>query len=209
MDVRDHQLAQPLRTDAGDRRLDRGDRLVGIHPAIEQVGLVAVRKQEDVDKAIFEGDGKPELEDSRSHFRQAVLGQHPSIVAANMRSIAAVTVQEKGMSEVQLSPEEIIEALPKYLIPEKAGATKATIQFDLSGDGGGKWWMKIHDGAAETGKGDAPEPANLTMLASADDWVKIATGKLDGTAAFMQGKLKIKGDMGLAIKYQSLFKRPA
>ena len=112
------------------------------------------------------------------------------------------------MSEVQLSPEEIIEALPKYLIPEKAGSTKATIQFDLSGDGGGKWWMKIHDGAAETGKGDAPEPANLTMLASAEDWVKIATGKLDGTAAFMQGKLKIKGDMGLAIKYQSLFKRP-
>jgi putative sterol carrier protein len=34
------------------------------------------------------------------------------------------------------------------------------------------------------------------------------TGKLDGTAAFMQGKLKIKGDMGLAIKMQSLFKRP-
>ncbi len=67
------------------------------------------------------------------------------------------------MSEVQLSPEEIIEALPKYLIPEKAGSTKATIQFDLSGDGGGKWWMKIHDGAAEVGKGDAPEPANLTM----------------------------------------------
>jgi len=113
------------------------------------------------------------------------------------------------MSEVQLSPEEIIEALPKYLIPEKAGSTKATIQFDLSGDGGGKWWMKIHDGTAETGKGDAPDPANLTMLADAGDWVKIATGKLDGTAAFMQGKLKIKGDMGLAIKYQSLFKRPA
>jgi putative sterol carrier protein len=126
-----------------------------------------------------------------------------------MRSIAAGCFQEERMSEVQLSPEEIIEALPKYLIPEKAGSTKATIQFDLSGDGGGKWWMKIHDGAAETGKGDAPEPANLTMLADAGDWVKIATGKLDGTAAFMQGKLKIKGDMGLAIKYQSLFKRPA
>jgi len=126
-----------------------------------------------------------------------------------MKPIAADRVQEKGMSEVQLSPEEIIEALPKYLIPEKAGSTKATIQFDLSGDGGGKWWMKIHDGAAEVGKGDAPEPANLTMLADAGDWVKIATGKLDGTAAFMQGKLKIKGDMGLAIKYQSLFKRPS
>ena len=82
------------------------------------------------------------------------------------------------MSEVQLSPDQIVEALPKYLIPEKAGSTKATIVFDLSGEHAGKWW------------------------------VKIMTGAMDGTSAFMQGKLKIKGDMGLAIKMQTLFKRP-
>ena len=113
------------------------------------------------------------------------------------------------MSEVQLSPDQVVEAMPQYLVPEKAGSTKATIQFDLSGDAGGKWWVKIHDGKAESGKGDAPEPANLTLLADSGDWVKIMTGQLDGTAAFMQGKLKIKGDMGLAIKMQSLFKRPS
>src|SRR5258708_22536625 len=98
-----------------------------------------------------------------------------------MRSIAAGRFQEKGMSEVQLSPEQIIEALPQYLIPETAGSTKATIQFDLSGDGGGKWWMKINDGTAETGKGDAPETANLTILARAADCAQIATGTLRGT----------------------------
>jgi putative sterol carrier protein len=108
-----------------------------------------------------------------------------------------------------MSPDQIVEALPQYLIPEKAGSTKATIQFDLSGDSAGKWWVKIHDGKAESGKGDAPETANLTLLADSADFVKIVTGKLDGTAAFMQGKLKIKGDMGLAIKFSSLFKRPA
>ena len=113
------------------------------------------------------------------------------------------------MSEVQLTPDDIVEALPKYLIPEKAGSTKATIQFDLSGDAGGKWWVKIHDGTAETGKGDPPEVATLTLLADAGDWVKIMLGKLDATAAFMQGKVKIKGDMGLAIKMQTLFKRPS
>ena len=64
------------------------------------------------------------------------------------------------MSEVQLSPDEIVEALPKYIIPEKAGSTKATIVFDLSGEHAGKWWVKIHDGAAESGKGDPPEAAN-------------------------------------------------
>src|SRR5579872_6433413 len=113
------------------------------------------------------------------------------------------------MSEVQLSPDQIVEALPRFFVPEKAGTTKALIQFDLSGDQGGRWWVKIHDGTAESGKGDPGETPNLTLLAEAGEWVKIMTGQLDPTAAFMQGKLKIKGDMGLAIKMQSLFKRPS
>jgi putative sterol carrier protein len=121
---------------------------------------------------------------------------------------AAAIAQEERMSEVQLSPDEIVEALPKYLIPEKAGSTKATIAFELSGANAGKWWVKIHDGVAESGKGDAPETPNLTLQADGSDWVKIMTGAMDGTSAFMQGKLKIKGDMGLAIKMQTLFKRP-
>jgi putative sterol carrier protein len=112
------------------------------------------------------------------------------------------------MSEVQMTPDQIVDALPQFLIPEKAGSTNATIVFDLSGSEAGKWWVKIHDGKAESGKGDPADTANLTLMADAADWVKIMTGKLDGTAAFMQGKLKIKGDMGLAIKMQTLFRRP-
>src|SRR6202521_514411 len=90
-----------------------------------------------------------------------------------------LTAQEEPMSEVKYSPEQIVEALPKYLVPEKAGATKATIQFDISGDDGGKWW------------------------------VKIMTGEMDGMSAFMSRKLQVKGDMGLAVKLQTLFKRPS
>jgi putative sterol carrier protein len=112
------------------------------------------------------------------------------------------------MSADQVTPDVVIEQMPQHLDAAKAGATNATVQFDLSGDNGGKWWLKIHDGTAESGKGEVENP-NLTLLAAADDYVKIALGQMDGTAAFMQGKLKIKGDMGLAIKFQSLFKRPA
>ena len=112
------------------------------------------------------------------------------------------------MSEVQMTPDQIVDAMPQYLVAEKAGTTKATIQFDLSGDGGGKWWVKIHEGKAESGKGEPPETPNLTLSADAGDWVKIMTGKMDPTTSFMQGKLKIKGDMGLAIKMQTLFRRP-
>ncbi len=102
----------------------------------------------------------------------------------------------------------VIMQMAQHLDTAKAGTTNATVQFDLSGDNGGKWWLKIHDGTAEAGKGEVENP-NLTLLASADDYLKIALRQMDGTAAFMQGKLKIKGDMGLAIKFQSLFTTPA
>ena len=114
----------------------------------------------------------------------------------------------QDMSADQVTPDTVIEQMPQHFDSAKAGSTNATVQFDLSGDQGGKWWIKIHDGQAEAGKGEAESP-NLTLLADANDYVKIALGQMDGTAAFMQGKLKIKGDMGLAIKFQTFFKRPA
>jgi putative sterol carrier protein len=108
----------------------------------------------------------------------------------------------------QVTPDQVFEQMPQYFQADKAGNTNATINFDLSGDQGGKWWVKIADATATTGKGEAESP-NLTLLADANDFVRIISGTLDPTAAFMQGKLKIKGDMGLAIKFQSLFKRPS
>ena len=108
----------------------------------------------------------------------------------------------------QVTPDQVFEQMPQYFQAEKAGNTNATINFDLGGDNGGKYWVKIADAAATSGKGEAENP-NLTLLADANDFVRIIMGTLDPTAAFMQGKLKIKGDMGLAIKFQSLFKRPS
>src|SRR5438094_10140965 len=108
------------------------------------------------------------------------------------------------MSDVQVTPQQIFDSMPQALVPEKAGSTKAMIQFDLSGDQGGKWWVKIHDGKAESGKGDAPEAAQLTLLADAADYVKTSLGHPDDTAAFMQGKLKNKADIGLPSKFAIL-----
>ena len=112
------------------------------------------------------------------------------------------------MSEVQMTPDQIVEAMPNYLIPEKAGSTNATIVFDLSGEGGGKWWVRVHEGKADSGKGEPPESPKLTLKASVVDWIKIMTGKLDGTSAFLQGKLKTDGDLSLAMKMPTMFRRP-
>ena len=80
----------------------------------------------------------------------------------------------------------------------------ATILFDLSGDNGGLFWIKVADGVAATGAGEVSDPS-MTVKATADDWFAVATGQMNAMQAFMTGKLKILGDMGLAMKMQTMF----
>ena len=49
---------------------------------------------------------------------------------------------------------------------------------------------------------DAP---TITITASSEDWLSIVNGRLNPQMAFMTGKLKVKGDMGLAMRLQSIF----
>ncbi|HJW70647.1 MAG TPA: SCP2 sterol-binding domain-containing protein [Candidatus Binatia bacterium] len=107
-----------------------------------------------------------------------------------------------------MTPQEIFDAMPGQLDENAAKNMNATIQFNLSGDNGGQWYVTIKDGKAEVHKGTAPS-ANMTMSMAANDYVDMTTGKLNGQMAFMSGKLKISGDMGLAMKMQTLFRRPA
>jgi putative sterol carrier protein len=106
-----------------------------------------------------------------------------------------------------MTPQEIFAEMPNALNADAAKGMNATIQFNLSGDDGGQWYVVVKDGKAEVSKGTAPSP-NMTLSMSAQDYVDMTMGKLNGQMAFMSGKLKISGDMGLAMKMQSLFKRP-
>ena len=84
--------------------------------------------------------------------------------------------------------------------PDKIKGLNATYQFDLTGE---SWTLRIQDGTLTLGSGPAESP-NTTFVASTEDWMNIATGKLNAVTAFMQQKLKVKGDMALAMKLQGL-----
>lgn len=60
------------------------------------------------------------------------------------------------------------------------------------------------DGAAERVSQEDGE-ADTTIKVSWDDWQAMADGSLDGMTAFMQGKLKVEGDMGNAMQLQGVF----
>ena len=103
-----------------------------------------------------------------------------------------------------MTPADIFKEMPNQVDANAAKGVNATIQFNLSGDNGGQWYVTIKDGTATVSEGTAPS-ANMTMTMAAQDYVDMTTGKLNGQMAFMSGKLKIAGDMGLAMKMQQLF----
>jgi putative sterol carrier protein len=87
--------------------------------------------------------------------------------------------------------------------PAKMKGVDAVYQFDLSGENGGVFHVKVTEGSAVLGD-EAHENPNITISMSADDFANMLDGKLNATSAFMAGKLKVKGDMSLAMKLQGL-----
>ena len=99
---------------------------------------------------------------------------------------------------------EFFAALPGRFDPAAAVGVAAIIQFELSGDGGGTWHVAVADGACEVEFGAHDDPT-LVVVASADTWMKVVAGSLDPQLAFLTGRLKVRGDMGLAMRLRALF----
>jgi putative sterol carrier protein len=95
--------------------------------------------------------------------------------------------------------------MPEGFNPDAAKGMDAVIQFKLTGEDAGEYHAIIKDGKLEVKEGVHPSP-KMTMTMAGKDYVDLSLGKLNGQMAFMQGKLKIAGDMGLAMKMQTLFR---
>lgn len=101
---------------------------------------------------------------------------------------------------------ELIERMPAAFDPTAAGDLQTEIQFDIAGEGGGKWVISIAGGRCDVRSGEAKGPA-LTIESPGDVWIKIARGEIDRPKALMQGLYKVKGDMKVLARMPQLFGR--
>jgi putative sterol carrier protein len=95
--------------------------------------------------------------------------------------------------------------MPGAFLPEKAPGLDAVIQFKFTGAEAGDWYAVIKEDKVNVQQGVHATP-KMTLSADSSDYVKIFTGELDGMQAFMQGKLKLAGDLNLAMKLPQMFK---
>ena len=100
--------------------------------------------------------------------------------------------------------EKIIRALPDRFRPDVAGRTKATVQLELTGEGGGVWWVRIAEGACTIGTGPVDRP-DVVLRTTAQDYLRIRRGELDAIKATMAGTMTVSGRYGIAGKFAKMF----
>ena len=100
--------------------------------------------------------------------------------------------------------QQVLQTLSESADAEKLKGMDATILFDVSGEDGGQWTVTIDNGQVDVEEGTTESPT-ITVEATAQDLKALIKGELNPMAAFMQGKLKVKGDMSMAMQLQKLF----
>jgi putative sterol carrier protein len=100
-----------------------------------------------------------------------------------------------------MSAQEFFDQLPTRVVPEKTAGMNNSYVFAI--DGAGTWTVRVADGAVTVDEGDTG--GDCIISTSAEVFDRIIAGEQNPTAAYMSGKLKVKGDMGAAMKLQKLF----
>jgi putative sterol carrier protein len=100
-----------------------------------------------------------------------------------------------------MSAREFFETLESRVDQSRTAGMTNSYLFDI--EGAGKWTVRVEDGNVNVSEGG--EDADAVISTSEETFEKIASGEQNPTSAYMTGKLKVKGDMGAAMKLQKLF----
>ena len=106
---------------------------------------------------------------------------------------------------VALRIRDTLQSMPEIFNRRAAQGMDAVFQINITGDEGGHWIALIKDGTCQIQEGTHANPsASLTM--SAGTWLAMVNREISGMQAFMNGQLKVSGDIVLAQRIEELFR---
>jgi len=108
-------------------------------------------------------------------------------------------------SDKAMNAQEIFDAIAEGIASDPSTALKIGGLFHFK-IGNKSWTVDLKSGNGSVKQG-APASADCTVICNEADFVNLMTGKVNGQNLFMQGKLKIQGNMGLAMKLDKIPKK--
>jgi putative sterol carrier protein len=97
------------------------------------------------------------------------------------------------------SCQEYFETVPERFVADQAKGVDATFVYELDGNGGGTWTVRVKDGTVSVEPGVAANPT-VTYKMAAEAYVQLANGEINGAKAFLTRKLKVSGSIPMAQK---------
>jgi putative sterol carrier protein len=146
---------------------------------------------------------KGTMEPEISHYRSS--RRYLFMAIGAVASMICIGAANAASSEhMDSTPQEVFDSMRASFQASKAKGVHARYQWDLSGPQGGQWWIDVEDGKYKMGKGKIDNP-NVTFVAKDKDWVAVSNHQMGGTWAYLTGRLKIRGDQGVARKLGEMF----
>ncbi len=103
-----------------------------------------------------------------------------------------------------MTVDETFVTMQSIFNPSAAAGLNKTFQWNITGEQAGVWALKIANQTCELVRGGVEKP-DITLNMKDTDWIDVAEGKLNAMNAFTSGKVKVTGDMMLAMRLQNLF----
>lgn len=103
----------------------------------------------------------------------------------------------------QITPALVFQGLPMAFNAEAAKGLHARFSFDITGEGGGTWMVKIADGTCEIV--ETAEEFDWRFELDKDTWIGMTTGDFMGQEAFMLGHVTVEGDPIVGMAFDQAF----
>jgi len=104
--------------------------------------------------------------------------------------------------------DQVFANFPDAFLSDQAEGKAASFQFEIDTPAGPKsYWADVHDDVCEVGPG-ALATAKVTMAMDISVFLEVLTGQMHPVRAFLTRKIRTRGDMMTATKFETWFARP-